>query len=153
MILRNVLMALPILIGLSVFDRSGYYTVFSSGTHSQIDSELTVISGANFYGKNALQGALLMKRAGFRTSPIDKLHDFRKGATLLEAAISADSINTEYRFLRLVIQENAPGIVNYRSDLDRDNMFIHLHFQELSPVVQQAVRDYSKHSKVLKLEN
>jgi hypothetical protein len=146
-------MALPILIGLSVFDRSGYYTVFSSGTHQQIDSELRVISGANFYGKNALQGALLMKRAGFRASPIDKLHDFRKGANLLEDAIKGDTSNTEYRFLRLVIQENAPGIVNYKSDLGRDNLFIQQHFQLLSPVVQQAARDYSKHSKVLKLEN
>lgn len=146
-------MALPILIGLSVFDRSGFYKVFSTGTHQQIDSELTVISGADFYGKNALQGALLMKRAGFRTSPIDKLHDFRKGANLLEDAIKGDTSNTEYRFLRLVIQENAPGIVNYKSDLGRDNLFIQQHFQLLSPVVQQAARDYSKHSKVLKLEN
>jgi hypothetical protein len=146
-------MASSILVGLSIFDKSGFYAVFSGGTLPQVDSELAVINSVGFAGKNAFEGALLMRKAGLRSSPFDKLHDFRKGAHELEDAIAQDSTNTEYRFLRLVIQENAPGIVKYRDDLEKDNLYIHQHFQELSPVVQKAVRDYSRHSRILRPDN
>lgn len=135
------------------FDKQGFYTVMASGRLREIDSELQILENAAIPEKEAYMGALLMKRAGLLALPGEKLKSFRLGCTRLEAAISGDSTNAEYRFLRLSIQENAPRIVKYNADLGKDKAYIHLHFKSLSPVVQDAIREYSKHSRVLRPEN
>lgn len=94
-----------------------------------------------------------MRKAGMRTLPKDRLKDFKSGCVKLEGAIASDTANAEYRFLRLCIQEQAPSFLNYRSDLQKDNLYIHLHFNQMSPVVQQAVREYAKRSRVLTVPN
>lgn len=149
MILRLVLILLPLL----GFDKSEFYTVFARGDLGRINQELETIAPTTFPGKDAYVGALLMRRAQFRSFAGDKLNDFKAGARKLETTIQADSTNAEFRFLRLCIQEHAPRIVGYRSDLDRDNLYIHLHFKELDTVVQNAVVAYSQHSQVLKPQN
>ena len=58
--------------------------------------------------------------------------------------------NTEYCFLRLIIQEHAPKAVDYRKDLEKDVSAIRSNFKTLPQVVQQAILDYSKKSKALK---
>ena len=68
----------------------------------------------------------------------------------METTLMADSSRTELRFLRLSIEEHAPKVVKYRTDLTRDKLFIQQHFKSLSPVVQKAIIDYSKTSKILK---
>jgi hypothetical protein len=136
-----------------VFDKQGFYTVMASDRLREIDSELQSLENAAIPEKEAYMGALLMKRAGLLTLPGEKLKSFRQGRTRLETAISLDSTNAEYRFLRLSIQENAPGIVKYNADLGKDKAYIHQHFKGLSPVVQDAIREYSKHSRVLRPEN
>lgn len=154
MILRIVLILLPLLdIGSGVFDRSGFYAVFAKGNLQEINQELDSIAVISFPEREGFVGALLMKKAGLRTSVRDKLGDFKSGSRKLEAAIQADSTNVEYRFLRLCIQENAPRFLGYHSDLDRDNVYIRRHFKQLSPVVQDAIRAYGQQSHVLKLEN
>jgi hypothetical protein len=135
------------------FDKQGFYTVMASGRVREIDRELEGLETAGIPEKEAYEGALLMKKAGYLTLPKDKLKNFRLGCTKLETAISRDSANAEYRFLRLSIQENAPRIVKYNADLGKDKAYIHLHFKSLSPVVQDAIREYSKHSHVLYPEN
>jgi hypothetical protein len=134
-------------------DRAGYYAVFSKGDLQQIDQELDNIRSIDFPGKEGFEGALLMRKAGKRSSVKDKLSDFKAGGKKLEAAIKADSTNVEFRFLRLCIQENAPRFLGYHSDLDRDNVYISHHFKQLSPVVQGAIKAYSQQSHVLKLDN
>jgi hypothetical protein len=153
MILRIVLMLLPITVLLSQFDTSGFYAVMANGHLADIKAELDSIRVSHIPEKGAYTGTLLMKEAGMLTFPKDKLSTFKEGHTLLEAAITKDSTNVEYHFLRLCIEENAPKFLKYHADLDKDNLYIHLHFKLLSPVVQQAVKDYSKHSRVLRTEN
>ena len=58
--------------------------------------------------------------------------------------------NTEFNFLRLIIQEHAPKAVDYRKNIDNDVALIRSGYKTLSPTVQQAINDYSKKSKVLK---
>jgi hypothetical protein len=154
MILRIVLILLALVrIGSDEFDKSGYYAVFAKGNLQQINQELDSMKVVNFPERDGFEGALMMKKAGLRSSIKDKLSDFKAGGKKLEAAIQADSTNVEYRFLRLCIQENAPRFLGYHSDLDRDNVYIRRHFKQLSPVVQDAVRAYSQQSHILKLEN
>ena len=154
MILRIVLILLALAsIGSDAFDKTGYYAAFAKGNLQQINHELDSVKAASFPEKDGFEGALLMKRAGLRSSVKDKLGDFKTGGKKLEAAIGADSTNVEYRFLRLCIQENAPRFLGYHSDMDRDNLYIRRHFKQLTPEVQDAVKAYSQQSHVLKLEN
>jgi len=151
--LRIVLMLLPVVVPLRDFDKSGFYVVMASGDIREVDAQLNTLETANFPEKEAYVGTLLMKKAGLLSRPKDKLKAFRLGCTKLETAISRDSTNAEYRFLRLSIQENAPRIVKYNGDIPKDKAYIQLHFKGLSPVVQEAVRAYSKHSHILHPEN
>ena len=64
-----------------------------------------------------------------------------------------DKDNGELRFLRLMIQEHAPGILNYKDDLEKDSLYIRQSFKKLPADVQQAITDYSKTSKVLRSED
>jgi hypothetical protein len=130
------------------FDKSRYYEVISSENINAVNEELKVIEGSSNPDKDAFEGALLMKKASFVKGP-DKLHLFKSGRSKLENSIKKNMDNTELRFLRVIIQEHAPKIVNYRGDLQNDAQIIQHSFRSLSPVVQKAIADYSKQSKII----
>ena len=135
------------------FERQAYYKVLKSGTVDIIDEEIAAVQSSGISGKDAFEGTLLMKKAGMMSKPKDKLELFKKGRIKLETAISNDNTNTEYRFMRLIIQEHAPKILKYRSDIEKDAALIHGSFKKLSPEVQSAVMDYRKQSNTLKKFN
>jgi hypothetical protein len=132
------------------FDKSVFYTVMASGNANEIDAQLNIVKGSLMPEKEAYEGALLMRKSGLVTKAKDKLSLFKSGRSKLESSISKDSDNTEYRFLRLIIQEHAPKIVKYRNKLEEDSQLIHANFKNLSKFLQQQIIDYSKKSKVLK---
>ena len=132
------------------FDKGGYYAVMASGNIAAVDSILALLQQGTLKEREAYEGALLMRKAGLLRRPKEKLSVFRSGARKLETALAKDSSNGEYHFLRLIIQENAPGAVHYNKDVDKDSQFVYRSFKLLSPVVQKAVLDYSKHSKTLR---
>ncbi len=132
------------------FDRASFYGVLATGNTDEITMQLEVIKKSSPPGIEAFEGALLMKKAGFAAFPGDKLSLFKSGRKKLESAILKDDKNGEFRFLRLVIQEHAPGIVNYRKNLEEDGQYVRDSFKTLLKVVQDAVRDYSKKSKILR---
>ena len=94
-----------------------------------------------------------MRRAGIGGNPVSKLALFKKGHKLLEASIKQDPKNAEFRFLRLMIQENAPGILGYKVDEVKDSEFIRKSFKSLPEELQKTISDYNKTSKILKLQN
>ncbi|MCX6225916.1 MAG: hypothetical protein NTV01_14380 [Bacteroidia bacterium] len=94
-----------------------------------------------------------MKKAGMVKVPKDKLNTFKSGDMLLEAEISKAPDNAEFRFLRLVIQESAPEILNYNKNLEEDGKCIISRYKQLEPFLQNYIAQYSKQSKVLKLKN
>ena len=79
-----------------------------------------------------------------------KLNLFKSGRLKLETAIKKDKTNAEFSFLRLIIQEHAPKVVDYRNNIENDVAVIRSNFKTMPPEVQQAINDYSKKSKVLK---
>jgi hypothetical protein len=111
------------------------------------------LNGSAIAEKGAYMGALLMKKADLMGSAKEKLALFKEGRRKLEAAMAKDSANTEYRFLRLIIEEHAPKVVKYRSHLQEDSKYIQERFQKLPQAVRTAVIDYSKTSKVLQRES
>jgi hypothetical protein len=95
---------------------------------------------------------MTMKKAGFGGSPPAKLHLFKEGHKMLEMAIRQDPDNAEFRFLRLLIQENAPGVLGYKNNEEMDSEIIRKSYKSLPPDLQHVIADYNKKSKFLKLE-
>jgi hypothetical protein len=120
-----------------------------SGKKDEVDDELDMLAKSAASEKEAYEGALLMLKAGMVKIPVEKLKLFKKGRIKLETALLNDKDNTEYHFLRLIIEEHAPKIVKYKADLEADKEFIKKHFHDLSPAIQEAITDYSKSSKIL----
>lgn len=133
------------------FSKSDYYKAISSSDLPLINKELTKLSSVTMVEKEAYEGALQMKKAGIVSNLSDKLSQFKAGRLSLEEAIKKDNNNSEYRFLRLIIQENAPNFLNYNRNLDEDSQHIIKNINDLSPEVQQAIRNYTKQSKALHL--
>lgn len=130
-------------------DKAAFYAAMSSGNKDNIDKELTVLTD----NEQGYAGALLIRKAGLAMLPRQKLKLFKEGRIKLETALKNDPDNTEFHFLRLSIQEHAPGIVKYKDDLPADKAFVIKHFDKLPLVVQRAVKDYSKNSKILTPED
>jgi len=119
------------------------------GDNDAIDKEIDILKTSDTRSKLGYEGALLMKKADLAKRPKRKLDLFIAGRKLLETALLTDFENTEFHFLRLTVQEHAPKIVRYHNDIERDKTFIISKFKEQSPVVQKAILDYCKESKVL----
>lgn len=134
------------------YDRAAFYTVMASSSTEEVDAQLNMLKTATIKERDAYEGALLMKKAGLVGNSKNKLNLFRSGRKLLDGSLSKDGDNPELRFLRLMIQENAPHILNYHRELKDDSQYISKFFKKLSPVVQKAVIDYSKKSKILNPE-
>ena len=132
-------------------DKSAFYTALEAGNAEEIDAQLNIVKTSANAEKIAYEGTLLMKKAGMVGKPKDKLKLFKTGRTKLESSIASDKENTEYRFLRLIIQEHAPKIVKYKSNLEEDSQLIRSNFSSVSASLQQIILDYSKKSKILKI--
>jgi len=130
------------------FNKARYYEVMTTENMDAINQELEVVKNSSNPEKEAYEGALLMKKAGLVKGQ-ERLRLFKAGHSKLETSIKKNDDNAEFRFLRIIIQEHAPKIVNYRGELQKDTQVVQSSFKSLSPVVQQAIIDYSKKSKVI----
>lgn len=135
------------------FDKAAFYAVMKSGDIDAIDNEIRDLSAAPEKERDGYTGALLMKKADLLKKNKDKLKSFKEGRIKLETALMADPDHTEFHFLRLTIEEHAPRIVKYRSDIEKDKAFVIKNFKSLSPAVQHAILDYCSNSKVLHKED
>jgi hypothetical protein len=135
------------------FDKAEFYEVMKSTTLETVNNELETIKDAPEKEREGYEGALLMKKAGLLKKPKDRLSFFKQGRIKLETAIAADNDNTEFHFLRLAIEEHAPKIVKYHSDIEKDKVIVIKNFKNLSPAVRHAILDYCENSKVLHKED
>lgn len=132
------------------FDKSAFYAALASDNMETLNSQLAVVKTSSFNEKEAYEGVLMMKKAGLVTKAQEKINLFKAGRIKLDAAIKKDKENAEFCFLRLIIQEHAPKIVDYNNNIKTDIAAIRSNYKTLPPVVQQAISDYSKKSKNLK---
>jgi len=129
------------------------YAALQSNDTVKINAQLAALEKSSLAQKDAYIGALTMKLSGLVNSGLKKLSLFKKGRIKLEQSIKLDSLNAEYRFLRLMIQENVPDFLNYHSKKEADAAMIRSAFRKLSPEVQEAIKSYSRKSHVLKPED
>lgn len=67
-------------------------------------------------------GKILM--ANYYFNPMSKYTSFKEGKAILEAAIKADCLNPELRYLRLTIQVNAPAFLGYNKNIAMDKQYL-----------------------------
>ncbi len=135
------------------FERQAFYAAIADNNSARIEEQLALVRKNEFTGQQAFEGALLMRQAGTVSGASKKLKLFKEGKTLLEGVIARDRANAEYRFLRLLIQENAPNIVKYRNNLDEDKAIISQSYKKLPQATQSAIITYSKTSRILRPED
>ncbi|PIV57893.1 MAG: hypothetical protein COS14_12465 [Bacteroidetes bacterium CG02_land_8_20_14_3_00_31_25] len=128
-----------------------YYNTLSSNDTILINNQLKIVANSKFVEKKAFMGALLMKKAGLMSSLKEKLSFFKKGKQLLEDAILNEKQNAEYRFLRIMIQENCPSILMYYKNIEEDKELLKNQFKKLEIEVKNAIIDYCKISEVIKI--
>jgi len=133
-------------------NRSAFYNAMEENNKKMVNAQLDELKSAPAELKPAFMGAMLMKRASFIGSAVSRLHYFREGHKMLESAIKQDPDNVEFRFLRLMVQEHAPGTLGYKEDIEKDSEYIRKHYKSLPEEVQHTIEDYSKKSKLLKLD-
>ena len=138
--------------GLSGFSPD-IYEVMQTEDSAKINAALAAVEKSSAKEKDAYKGTLLMKKSGMMKSGMEKLSVFKQGRKLLEASIKQDSTNAEYRFLRLMIQENVPDFLNYHSKKDVDARLIRASYPNLPLPLREAIKKYSKNSHVLKPED
>lgn len=126
------------------------YDALSSSEVALIDEQLKSLEANDKPLSKAYEGALLMKKAGLIKGAGKKLEVFKAGREKLEKAIEGDTDNGEFRFLRLMIQENAPDILGYSKSIQEDAVLVEKKYNEMGEEVKNAIRSYSKDSKALK---
>ena len=134
------------------FNRPAFYKAMEENNKTLVNDQLTELKSAPADLQEAFMGAMLMKKASFTGPASTKLHLFKAGRKMLEAAIKQDPGNAEFRFLRLMVQEHAPGALGYKNDVEKDCLYIRKSYKSLTDEVQRVIADYSKKSKFLKLE-
>ena len=133
---------------------TAFYEALKSDSLEIISNELEVLASQSETSlSNAYIGALTMKKSSHLTALKAKIDLFKQGHLLLENEISAHPTNTEYRFLRLVIQEKAPKILKYNTNMEEDKAIIISGFPQLATNRKQFIRDYCSTSLVLKSED
>src|SRR5450631_572865 len=136
----------------SSINRPAFYKAMEENNKDLVNAQLTELESAPAEIRDAFTGAMLMKKASFGGIPAAKLKLFRQGKKLLEGAIHVDPEKAEFRFLRLIVQEHAPGALGYKNDIEKDSEYIRKSYKSLPDELQRTIADYSKKSKFLKLQ-
>jgi len=129
--------------------RTGFYAAMMGDDTLKINACLKELHSSPLPEKEAFEGTLYMKKAGLVKGISTKLDMFKKGHVILEEEIKKQSSNVEYRFCRLMIQENAPRILGYRDEIDHDAEILKKQFNQLNTDAKAALKSYSKKSKAL----
>lgn len=131
-------------------DTEEYYAVFSGKSIQNINQLITELEQQEHTTtNNAYKGALLAKKADFEDDVSKKIKTFKIGVQLLEIEIKKFPKETEFRFLRLCIQENCPKILKYNKNITEDAKLVTNNFSKLSSKLKVIITNYAKTSKAL----
>ena len=141
-----------LLISASTFSKTEYFKVLSGNDASSMTKLIGKLEDlSSSPEQQAYLGTLKMKRSEQLKTAKEKLALFKEGKVLLEKAIVASPKNVEYRFLRLMIQENAPKVLKYNTHIKEDAKLVSNGYQSLVSEVRTAVVNYAKQSDNLSL--
>jgi hypothetical protein len=146
----SILLVSFTLVSFSTIDKSSFYEAFESNSQSAIEKNIAQLQKEKqSTARDAYIGALTMKQSQFKEIPKEKLSFFKKGKAMLEAAIQKFPKNGEYRFLRLVIQENTPKILKYKLNIDEDVKIVINTYKSQDAAVKKSIKKYAEKSEHL----
>lgn len=131
-------------------DRQSYYSAISVDDEAVLKKErdkLMKLSDSD--DKRAFLATIIMKESQFMPTVMGKWDKFNLGKNALEKEIKTNPNNAEFRFLRLLIQENAPKIVRYSGQVSQDAQFIAKNLSSLHAVTKKTIQSYAKKSPAL----
>ena len=91
----------------------------------------------------AYKGAISAAMANHSKDKKEKLSLFNSGKKLLEQSITADSSNTETRFLRFTIQSNCPKILGYNKQINSDKNFILKNYSSANSAIKKMISSFA----------
>ena len=137
---------------LATFSKAELFKTLESGNQKELLAlENKLSSQKSNNEQQAYLGTVKMKSSEFEKTPADKLKKFKEGKIQLEKSIESEPSNPEFRFLRLMIQENAPKILKYNDKVKTDAHFVKTNVDKLPKEVKVTVQEYSKTSTNLRL--
>lgn len=132
-------------------DRKAIYSALASDSKELVQKQLDAMQTIKESSEvKAFKGALQMKAAQFQKTAKDKMALFNSGKKILESEIKSNDGNAEYRFLRLLIQENAPKQLKYNGNIEEDAAAVIVGYSKLKESVKTAIESYAKKSASLK---
>ncbi|WP_211318437.1 hypothetical protein [Algoriphagus chordae] len=89
------------------------------------------------------KGAALALNSKIETGIKNKVDSFKKGVEFIEHAVKTDPEAIEIRFIRLSVQENSPGVMKYKNEIEEDKTFLLENFEHIaSESLKQYIGDY-----------
>lgn len=121
----RLILILFLILGSYAFSQSGIRKVFHDGMFSE--DKLEEIVESNGFKRtnlvNSYKGLAETMLADYVYFPLTKLNYFNDGKEKIEIGIKAEPKNPELRYLRLLVQLNAPSFLGYSSDIEKDISF------------------------------
>ncbi|WP_149303878.1 hypothetical protein [Pareuzebyella sediminis] len=115
----------------------------------QLNSKLISVTTTDVKVLVAYKGAVGTMMAKYAKGLKDKKSLFKEGVSLLDYAVTSDSLNVEIRCIRLSVQENAPKITGYKKNIDDDKAFILKNYNSMTDEgAKKFVKGYALRSKV-----
>jgi len=98
--------------------------------------------GSNSVSVKAYVIAAKMKQAEHTINPIKKIQIFKRYKNQLNQLIKSNPTNVHARYMRLVIQEKAPGFFGYNNFIKKDKQYLQKYFS--SDAKQNYLEQYIK---------
>ncbi|MNJ84714.1 hypothetical protein D3C87_21730 [compost metagenome] len=152
--MRVLVLMMVCFLGLNSYaqlDRKSIYNALAGDSKESVQKQLDALEKIKESSElKAFKGALQMKAAQFQKTAKAKMDLFNTGKKTLESEIKSNDGNVEYRFLRLLIQENAPKQLKYNGNIDEDVTAIITGYSKLKEATKTALEAYAKKSATLK---
>lgn len=122
---------LPLVATFTIYSANGLEEVRANYTQALSDEKLCKEMIAELEQQKSNSPTHLAYLGGLQTiwanhvfNPISKLRTFSAGKKNIDKAIKAEPDNPELRFIRLSVQQHAPSILGYRSNIREDSELI-----------------------------
>lgn len=147
---KLILLFMLVFVGQAVAQEDDFYDIIQKNNKAELERGLKEMDKVkNAEQKEVYKGAIKAKIAQFEKAPREKVDLFKKGIAPIEASIEKNPNNVEFRFIRLILQENAPKVLKYSQNIEEDSNVIKKGYKNVSKKIQESMIEYSKNSKVL----
>lgn len=124
-----------------------FYKTLASNNQEETEALIAKIKTLKNSSINqAYIATLTMKQSDFEKIVKNKISLFKEGATTLNNLILENPNTLEMRFLRFIIQDKAPKILKYNSNLENDKKQIIIGYKNQNKNIQQHIISYTKES-------